>query len=197
MNKRLKIGIDLDDVVFDFIQTILDFYLQEYNRVILFENVHTFQLDEIFNISLEETMNLIKKMALEGLVENMSLCKDAKESIYELSKDHDIYFITSRLVRDYTPESLDNNFGDIKFGLYYSSNPYVGTKGKTKGEICNELGIDLMIEDSREHAEICARKGVKTFLLNKPWNKAYDLGENIKRVYNWKQVLEGIENGLH
>jgi len=81
----------------------------------------------------------------------------------------------------------------MNFELIFSSNPYIKTKGKTKGEICKELGIDFMIEDSVEHSEICAKEGIKVFLLNKPWNKNCIDHENIIRVKSWNEILDKLK----
>ena len=74
--------------------------------------------------------------------------------------------------------------------MFFSSNPYCNTKGKTKGELCKDLNVDLMIEDDPKYAEDCALKGINVLLLDKPWNQNCIEHENIIRVKNWKEILE-------
>jgi len=189
----MKIGIDLDDVVFDFISLVLKKYKEIFAKEILFEEVSSFYFSNIFNLSQEEVNLFFKKILTKEIVINMNLCDFSKETIHELSKTHEIFFVTSRVdAREGTLESLEKHFQEIDFKLIFSSNPYCKNKGKTKGEICNELGIDFMIEDSKEHTEICAGQGIKTFLLEKPWNKDCMEHENIIKVKNWKEILERL-----
>ena len=123
----------------------------------------------------------------------MSLCEMSYDSIYELSKENEIYFITSRFNNiKATLESIEKNFKGLYTDVIFSSNPYVKTPGKSKGEICKEYCIEFMIEDSKEHAIECAQKGVKTFLLDKPWNKDYDSHENFIKVKDWNEIFEKL-----
>lgn len=194
MEEKLKIGIDLDDVVFEFVKLFLEYSERKFGKKILFKDVFSYQFADVLNVSLEEVLDLVKQMSTKEVFENMALVENSKKSILELSKKYEIYFITSRVYKEGTLESLKKHFEEFDFELIFSSNPYAKTLGKHKGEICLEEGINFMVEDSYEHANNCAESGIKTFLLDKPWNQRRDLNKNIIRVKNWKGVLE-ILNG--
>lgn len=188
----MKIGIDLDDVVFEFARELLREYNLYHGTNFTFEDIFSYYFSEVFKISNEEIIDFMKKYFGEEKILNLSLCESAKESIFSLAEKHDIYFITSRIYKEGTKESLELHFSGIPFKLIFSSNPYAGTFGKTKGEICLEHGINLMIEDSKEHGEDCAKKGIRTFLIHKPWNLQAN-HENMIRVNNWAEILKIIE----
>lgn len=188
----MKIGIDLDDVVFEFARELLKEYNSAHETNFIFEDVFSYYFSEVFRTSGENVVNFMKKSFGEEKVKSLPLCELAKESIFALAEKHEIYFITSRVYREGTQESLDIHFSDISFNLIFSSNPYVESVGKTKGEICLEQGIDFMIEDSKEHGEDCACKGIKTLLISKPWNIQAN-HENLIRVNNWGEILQLIE----
>lgn len=188
-NKKLKIGIDLDDVVFEFVKGLIKYYKLKTGKELIFEQFQSYDISKTLNIPLEEVLQLVGEMATPEFNLSMAFCEFAKESILKLSKNNDVYFITSRIHKEGTKESLDKYFSEIYFELIFSSNPYAKTLGKHKGEICLELGIDFMIEDSYEHAINCANFGVKCFLLEKPWNVSSEKHENIIRVKDWKEVL--------
>ncbi len=192
----MRIGIDLDDVVFEFVVNLLKHYEEEYGKKINYEEVKNYHFYDVFNISKKEFEDLFFSYFNKEKFENLELCELAYTSIDKLSKGHEIFFITSRSRKEGTLESLNKHFNHIDFELYFSSNPYIGNQGKTKGEICNELKIDFMIEDSKEHAEICAEHGIKTFLLDKPWNRHCQEHENIIKVNNWDEVLNRINGGF-
>ncbi len=185
----MKIGIDLDDVVFEFVKPLLEFYKKKYGGEILFEDVFSYDFSDVFKISLEEVIDLIGKNFTRSFIENLNLCEFSKESILKLAENHELFFITSRLFREGTKESLDKHFLNTGYNLVYSSNPYAGNEGKTKAEICEELNIDFMIEDCKRHSKICAENGIKVFLIDKPWNQKCGVHGNIIRVKNWKEII--------
>lgn len=188
-NNKIRIGIDLDDVVFDFVPIFLEFYNEKYGKKILFEEVYTFNLPTMLGISLEETLNLIRSMILN---KEIPLIFKSDESIIQLSQNYKIFFITSRILRETTLNDLNKLFSDIPFELIFSTNTYVNSTEKTKGEICKENKINFMIEDNKDYAFDCANNGAKVFLLDKPWNQNCDKHENILRVKNWNEILEKL-----
>ncbi len=193
MKEKLKIGIDLDDVVFEFMKTLVNYYNEKTRSNFLYEEMNSYKISDTLKINHEEVDDIIKEMIEKNKNLDMAVCEFAKESILNLSKNKEIYFITSRVHRKNTLESLQKHFSDINFELFFSSNPYVNNEGKHKGEICLDLNIDYMIEDSYEHAINCANSGVKCFLIDKPWNKNRGEHEKIIRVKNWKDILEKLE----
>ena len=64
---------------------------------------------------------------------------------------------------------------------------------KKKIKIGIDLGIDFMIEDDRKHSKNCAEKGIKCFLIDKPWNQNFE-HENVIRVNGWNEILEILED---
>jgi len=191
----MKIGIDLDDVVFEFTKAFLDFYFKKHGKLIRFEDVNTYYFEDIFDLPLEEVINMIKEMVSEGINESMLVCDCAKESILNLANEHEIIFLTSRIAREGTLESLNNLFPNMRFRLIYSSNSYAKINGKTKGDLCGEEGINIMIEDNKDYADEIASQGIKVFLLDKPWNQDYKDHENISKVYHWNEILEKLNGG--
>ncbi len=54
------------------------------------------------------------------------------------------------------------------------------------------MGIKIMIEDNPEYALDCAKNGIKTFLLDKPWNKNYSQHENLIKVKSWEEIVKSL-----
>jgi 5'(3')-deoxyribonucleotidase len=159
----MKIGIDLDDVVFEFARELLREYNSHHGTNYVFEDIFSYYFSEIFNKSSKEVELFMDNLFDKERVTTLPLCYLAKESIFSLAEKHEIYFITSRRTnQEGTIESLKLHFPEIPFNLIFSSNPYIWSIGKTKGDLCLEHGIDIMIEDSKEHGEDCAKKGIKT-----------------------------------
>ena len=62
----------------------------------------------------------------------------------------------------------------------------------TKKRICNNLGIDILIEDSIEYALECMNDKRSVFLLDCLWNQRSDLPQSIKRYMNWDEIAEAV-----
>lgn len=192
--KKFKIGIDLDDVVFEFVRYLSDYLDRNHGVKVGFEDFISYKFSDFLDFTNEEMIDIIGNMISNSKNLEYDICEGAVESIKELSVNSDIYFITSRVHLDGTEESLEKLFFDIDYELIVSSNPYVGNKGRDKGEICLDLGIDYMIEDSYEHVLSCLEKGIKCFLINKPWNLNYIENKKIIRVNSWNEILEVLKN---
>jgi len=61
---------------------------------------------------------------------------------------------------------------------------------RTKGELCQELGADYIIDDQLKHCVGAAKLGLKALLFgNYLWNQNGSLPENVQRVDDWSGVL--------
>ncbi|MCK4919385.1 MAG: hypothetical protein KAS01_03275, partial [Candidatus Pacebacteria bacterium] len=188
----MKIGIDLDDVVFEFTREFVKYYNKKYGKGLKFEEVSTYDFAKVFDLSLETTLELIREMVLVGIGRNLPFCDCAKESIFRLARNNEIFFITSRTARNGTLENLKRLFPGMEFQLIFSSNSYARNEGKTKAEICNEYEIQLMIEDDGGYAEEIASNGKRVILFDKPWNQNYQEHPNIIKVNHWNDVGDNI-----
>ena len=193
MKNKLKIGVDLDDVVFEFVKTLIIYYEEKTGKQILFNQVSSYDFSNILELNNEEVLEMIFEMTEKNRDLDMELCLYARESIIKLANNYKICFITSRVNRKNTLESLQKVFPDLDFELFFSSNPYAGNSGNHKGEIGSEIGIHCMVEDNYEHAFNCAESGIKCFLIDKPWNQKNNLHKNIIRVKDWEEIWEELK----
>ena len=191
MNK--KIGIDIDDVLVHLVKHFYDFYNQKFKKDLNAENHFEYDFMGPFGISAEEAISLIKEFYFTEYFDNLDLIEASVDSIHELSKEHEIFFITSRHldIKDKTENLLQKLFPTIKYTLIFSGEFW--QEAKSKVEICEEVGVSIMIEDNESYALDCAKKGIKVFLLDKPWNQNYEGHENIMRVKDWKQIMEKLK----
>jgi hypothetical protein len=76
----------------------------------------------------------------------------------------------------------------------FTSVEHTGMFGKTarsKGDVCVEIGADLLIDDHLHHAQQVAAKNIDVLLFgNYPWNQAETLPKHIRRVQGWADVEE-------
>ncbi len=189
----MKIGIDIDEVVVEFVKGYLKFYEKESGKKYLFDNVSSYNFWEVLDFSKEEAYGSVNRFFETEDFEKLDLIDGVNESIGELSENNDIFFITSRpnFINGKTKEFLNRNFPEVSFELIHSKG--FDTQRKHKEEICLDRDIKIMIEDNYEYAKKCADKGINVFLLDKPWNKSSEEHKNITRVKHWNEILEQLK----
>jgi len=189
----MKIGIDVDEVVCEFVKDYVNFLNKKTGKSISYEDVVDWDIAKIFQITREEERAENIEFIQQRKHINLKLVEGAGAAIIQLSKENQIFFITARplIIKEDTEIYLKKAFPEVNFKIYHSDDHWPN-KTKKKSEICTELRLDFMIDDNPDFLESCSRKGIKYILFNKPWNK-HIAHENIKRVNDWKEVLASIK----
>lgn len=158
-----KIGLDIDEVLADWVSHWTSFHGQE----------------------IPETWNFDRD--IKSKFDSLKDDKDFWLSIPVKTPPSDINFephcyITSRSIPiEWTREWLDkNNFPTMPV---YS----VGF-GESKVQVAKESGIEWFVDDRYENYVELNDAGICTFLFNAPHNQRYDVG--YKRIYNLKELLQ-------
>lgn len=107
------------------------------------------------------------------------------EAIRKLKRQHEIHIVTARDSK-YAVEATQKWL--IRHAIPYDSLTFASDKLP----VCSELNIDFIVEDKGETARQFAENGIKTILIDYPWNREFS-HENIFRVYDWSQVLAVLE----
>ncbi len=190
--KKLKIGIDIDEIVTEFVLGFLKFFNKKYNKNFNFEDMFSYDFWETLDIDKEESFRLAGDF-FHSSFNTIELVEGAIKSINKLSENNEIFFITSRPIntKDKTENFLKSKFPYLKFKVFYSGDRF--GRGKSKREICNDMGINFLIEDQEKYVLDCAESNVKCLLFDKPWNKNCPEHENIIRVNDWNEIMETIK----
>lgn len=114
----------------------------------------------------------------------------ATECIAKLTESYDVVFITARppAQKEATRRWLDEHI-DPEIPLYLSSNPLFDHVAQSKGEICAELGVDLLIDDHIDNCDSAMQHGVRAILFGDyGWNHAAP--SDIQRCLSWSEIDE-------
>lgn len=184
----MKIGIDLDDVIVEFVQPFLDIYEKEANKKKKVEDIFTYQLWIPLGLSKGETIDLAEKFYKTDLFEKGDLIEGAKEFIEYLHVNHEVVFITSRPLhlKEKTSNLIKKHFPTQNFEIIHTGD-FTGY-GKTKAQVCEEYKIEIIIEDNKNYVHECSEKGIMCFLVNKPWNQNSKESKRIVRVRNLNEI---------
>jgi len=196
---KLKIGIDIDEVVADFMRKFLEFYNLKNGRSITPRDIKIYHLweNEFHNFggSRESGIVLVDEFHDSDFFDKIELIKGAKESIDELKTRFEIVFISARAKRfeEKTNRFFKKYFPEDNFQICYSGDLHEGSK--SKAEICSELGVDVHIDDNQFYSKDIADKGIKVLLFDKPWNQNHEEHDNIEKVFSWDEIMDRI-NGV-
>ena len=189
----MKIGIDLDGVVFDSENTFRTyeeiFEIEKGINKITDRTEPKFQ--DRYNWTEEEQKEFINKYFIR--VSRESGLKAGFKTIYNLIKkysDIELIVITARggfvkEMKDDAERILKEN--NIVFDRYY-------WRQNDKVEICKKENIDLMIDDDYKVVEKLADNEIKTLYFRDVGLKKLEENEYIKEVNNWGDIYRKIIN---
>lgn len=188
----MKIGIDLDGVVFD---TEKEFrvYSELYDMLELKRNSKidnkAMRFQDRFNWTEKEVNDFLREYHKKIII-GANFMPGAKQVLEMLKEEgHSLVLITARggLNKDIiqiTEELLRKNDMDI-FDKYYWAT-------ENKADVCIKENIDIMIDDFNENCKSIADRKIRVIYLKDA--PSYELRENnyIKVLYNWGEIYRYI-----
>ncbi|VVB78666.1 Nucleoside triphosphatase NudI [uncultured archaeon] len=201
--KKLRIGIDLDEVVGDFMHKFLEFYNEKNGKNVKKEDIKSYDLwkNDFFRWTRDDAIRSVDEFHNSHFFDEINLIFGAKNFIERFENDSEIFIVTARPLKfkEKTEIFFKKNFNRDNMNIIFSGDFHL--QGKTKAEICKEQGITILIEDNPDYALDSAKKGILVFLFKRPWNLDYTKHENIVSVTKWDEVLEQInevrKNGIY
>ena len=196
MAPGLRIGIDLDEVLAQFVHAFLDFHNHVYGTAYRFEDIFTFNMDEVWDIPKDVLHERFLEFYRSAYFTQIPTVTGAVDAIRALEQAHELFIITARpdRIREETMDWLDHHFPDVFSDehVHFASNVFANGNHR-KGKICQALALDVMVEDNAEYAEECAPHVGTIFLIDSPWNQSESLPENVVRVQGWDQIVQAIQ----
>ena len=198
MKSKKRIGIDLDDVLADFHTGLMNYHNETYGTSLKPEDFKTYLFNEVWGGTLQEAIQKVNDFHHTIYFREISPIESSVISVDVLSRESELFIITSRpsFIKEQTEEWINRFFDDKFSGVFYSSNHYskAENSGKSKSQICKELEISLLVDDSLDYVKQCPPMGIRGVLFGDyPWNQNGSLPLNAVRAENWKEVLEQIK----
>jgi uncharacterized HAD superfamily protein len=183
VERKMNLGFDIDGVIADFSQALLETIKKNYGLALKKTDIYCFDLNVVLGITKSEGKQLI----IEVLQKDLPLNTGAKETLERLSReDHNIQLLTSRydVLRDITQSWLKEK--GIPYTQLHLLN--VGKKYLVKVD-----PLDMIVEDSLEEALGWTQKVKNVLVYDQPWNKTLNVKNLTKRVYNWNEIYNEIQ----
>jgi len=199
----MKIGCDLDEVLADFLGALMRFHNDKYNTQLKKADFKSYSFWEVWGGTKEQTIEKVDNFFTTNYFKNMQTIYGARDGIDFLKKNHELAIITSRPQHiaeqtiDWIKKYYPNSFSGIFFSQSIIRNipERGGDSRKTKLDFCNELELDIMIEDSLDFAKQCVTNKRQVYLLDTgyPYNQVKELPRGITRVYSWAELTKRIK----
>ena len=184
----MKIGIDIDDTLYDFNSWLIrELNLHTWKNYKL-EDIKTWCFKELYWLEIEEIKEIVKKSDLYSYWE---ISQENKNFLLELSKKwYKIHFITSRFLyenKEYNTIYKTINWlqlNDIEESITFSFD---------KWKTCKVLGITHFVDDSLINLLKVKKDSPETklFKINKPWNWEFEKKRLIQsEIFNEDEVKE-------
>lgn len=190
----MRLGIDIDNVISNFNDTLLNEYLlhdKELRNTGIVNKQAKYIRNGMFDWTDDED-KLFYKNNIERIAKKLGVIDGAKEYIDKLHKaGHFIFIITGRDNGEYTdPYNMTREWLD-KNNIYYDKLILTDAyDNKAKTLKCKEYNIDIMLDDSIRICSDCINSGIEAVLMNTPYNRFAD----IFRVNSWEEFYEYVSN---
>lgn len=188
--KRLVIAIDCDDVLISGTAHVLEAYNKAYGTHIRIENAHQSDNPD-WETDRDEVFRRIHRIQQSDQYARIAPSKDAIAVVKDLAKQHRLYVVSARHpeVLGVTEAMLATYFPDC-----FVSVEHVGSD-RSKGEVCAEIGADVMIDDNVKHLLSAQEAGVKKLLWfgSYPWQNYEEWVEGVDRCLSWGDVKREIK----
>lgn len=187
----MKIGVDLDEVLSHSMPELIAFHNNTYGTKLKTEDFTSYHFDKVWGGTLAEAIDKVEIFHKTQYFKNIKPMEGAKEVLEKIKKNNELFVITARRdnIRKETEEWINKYFPNIFSKIYFTDEfSHASTKSTTKKIICDNLDIDIFIEDNINYAFECAGPNRKVFLIDRPWNQTVTLPQNIMRVHSWKEI---------
>ena len=191
MNRKFSFASDLDNSILDFDRPYFEFCNKRLGTNIKYNEIFSANYWEILNIPKEEAIHLVHEFQETKEFSNLNFIDGAKENISLLSERYGKFpILTSRdnkfelKTKRHIERILPLSISDV-----YHCDQHFDQNGRSKAHICDQLGIDVLIEDNVNHSIQCADIGVRVLLLDRPWNQNFSYS-NVVRVRDWYEIKD-------
>ncbi|MCI0532606.1 hypothetical protein L0Y49_00110 [bacterium] len=190
MQKKI-VGIDIDDVLFDFNTGLCEYHNDLYGTTLRREDIIDYDLENLWGCSANEVAQRIEDFYRSTYHQRLNPLDGAVHAVKTLEALCDISVITARptIALHITMELIESLFPRFSGGVHFLRRVHgPESRRETKGDICERLGVQIFCDDAIRHAASVCAKGIPVLLFDSPWNQG-ETPAGAVRVYGWKDAL--------
>lgn len=186
-----KIGVDMDEVLAQFMPRFLKFYNLQHQTNFTIDQIISYDLHHILGGTAKEIIRAVYNFYESDDFNYIEPVPGANQGINKLSSFYDLIIITSRphLLENKTSDWLDKHFPH-QFKDLILTNQYTheGNSGSKKLAICQRYGVKFLVDDCLDHLVGCHQYDTHGIIFEQPWNRSYT-PQKVRRAKNWEEVV--------
>lgn len=177
----MRIGVDIDGVVADFVTPFLLLVKKRYGLVLRQQDIYVHDLHLVLGIPRGEAMDLVH----ETIRCDLQPYPGAIRGLARLRRDHEVMLVTSRPrdMMDVTRRWLSRRNIPHDRLLQFQE----GSKHRS------EHPFDVFVDDHLREALALVGKVPHIIVLDRPWNRTFNVAGVLKRARNWREVVSIVE----
>ena len=172
---------------------IVDVYNQQYDTSVALDKSHD-QNNEQWRVPdgtlLIQRFNEIQSTEAYARLVPMP---EALRVVKQLARDHELHLVTAR---DGSIEAITEAMLDEYLPGCFTSMEHVG-RDRSKGEVCQQLKADILIDDSIRNLQSALAYGLPTggalHFGEYAWNRVEPLPEGVVTCFDWEAVEREVE----
>ncbi|KAI9274832.1 hypothetical protein BDA99DRAFT_601920 [Phascolomyces articulosus] len=163
--ERKTVAVDLDQTLAHTLEAMVHWHNQVYDTQLTVADFDTYEFHKVWGGSIQESHAKVREFYESSHFEQIQPIHDfALEALKMLKKrKFTLVIITSRqqFIAEETKKFVDKHYPGIFESIYFCNLELSDTEqleyvSKPKSAICQEIGVDVLIDDNLEHAMECA-----------------------------------------
>lgn len=196
---RQRIAVDCDDVIANVNDSVREFINQTYGfnhtsedyRV---DGEYKTYWERIWGLKEGESADWFSRYIASGRMADLEPVDSALGVLERLKDRYSLILVTARSLDEvgYTDSWLARHapglFDEVTFVHRWQA--ALGDQ-VSKGEICQQLGANYLIDDNYDHCLSAAELGLQAVLFGDyGWNRRYETPAGVVRAGGWSEVME-------
>lgn len=189
------LAVDVDDVLYPLVPLYAKYHNEHHGTSLTPADFNEYIFENVTKVSPEEYAKRFRHFGSLGGFEEQRFVESSQAAVEQLSGQYQLVVITSRWP-DWEQETigwLKRYFPETFRKVHFANSYTQRDRNVTKADICQDIGAQILIDDSLSTLTDCASKGIRGLLFGDyAWNKASQLPSGVQRVQNWNEVVEAL-----
>ncbi|ORX56737.1 hypothetical protein DM01DRAFT_1334298 [Hesseltinella vesiculosa] len=195
------IAVNLDGTLCHTLEALLHWHNETFHTHYELQDMTTADLWKVWGGSQEDACQKIRQFYQSDYFTNIRPINDfALEALKMLKKrKFHLVIITSRqqFIAEETKRFVDKHYPGIFESIYFcnlglSESEQLEFISKSKAAFCQDIGVDVLIDNQLEHASECASFGIEVLLYDRlgkyRWNQ-HPCSQPLTRVKTWRDII--------
>lgn len=200
--ERLVWAIDCDDVIVNTAPVLIGAYNEQYGTDVSLSAFY--DRESTWGASSHaEAIKRVDALLRGGITDNLAPDQETVDVLRYLASKDELHMVTGRqsFLEPATHRMLDEHlpgiFTSVEHTNYYSAADSQ-VVSRTKGEVCAQIGADVLLDDHVEHGVSVLESGLSEVIVwgDHPWNRHQKLRRGMVRCVRWSEVLHERERIL-